>query len=220
MRYPDLSSGGRELAVSLESYAGRGDVLVLGIVRGGVPAAIEVASHLDVPLDLLLLRALLQRPSGDPVRAVRIAGKPILDRELLDPPEDRPAEVRWFVEEALAQLEARERQCRGSLPPVEVEGKTVILVDCGMRTGGTMRAAIRAVRSAGAAAVVAAVPVGAAAACAVVEPLADCFLSLRTPEVLGNVAVAYERFDVPGEDQIRALATPLFMKFLPRVAKK
>jgi putative phosphoribosyl transferase len=209
MRYADLSSGGRELAAALERHGGREDVLVIGIVRGGVPAAVEVAVRLDLPLDLLLLRALLQQPSGGFLRAVRIGGNLVADPELLDLPADTPGEVRWFVDDALSALEAREKECRGDRPAVDVEGKTVVLVDCGMRTGGTMRAAIAAVRRAGASAVVAAVPAGAAPACALVAPLADETICLYTPESLANVAVAYQRFDVPAFEQIHALLPKL-----------
>ena len=210
MRYADLFSGGRELAAALQSYAEREDTLVLGIVRGGVPAAVEVSAHLQLPLDLLLLRALVQTPDGRLLRAVRVAGTLLPDAELVDLPDTTPAEIRWLVDDALARLAARERQCRGDRPAVDVRGKTVILVDCGMRTGTTMRASIAAVRRAGAPFVVAAAPVGAAAAVASVEALADECVCPRSPEVLGNVSLGYERFQVPSEEQINELLAVRF----------
>jgi predicted phosphoribosyltransferase len=204
VRHADLRSAGRDLAVALEPYNCAPDAaLVLGIVRGGVPAALEVSIHLQLPLDVICLSAVLQRSTGQPARAVRVAGTPVLDEELLAPAAG--SLEAHFVDEALQRLAARERACRGERAPFDVAGRTVFIVDNGIRTGGTMRAAIGAVRRLGAARVIAAVPVAAAAACAAVEEISDLLVCLATPEPFGHVGMFYRRFDVPRETDVREL---------------
>ena len=206
MRHADLRSAGRDLALALEPYACPPDAgLVLGIVRGGVPAALEVALGLRLPLDLICMSAVLQRATGAAARAVRVAGTAVLEEELTAPAAGS-IEAR-YVDEALERLAARERLCRGERPPFAVAGRTVFLVDNGMRTGGTMQAAVRAVRRLGAARVIAAVPVAAPPACAAVDKVADSLACLATPEPFGHVGMFYRRFEVPGETDIRDLLT-------------
>jgi len=205
MRFADLRSGGQALASALGRYRRAEDTIVLGIVRGGVPAAVEVSRALELPLDLLLLRALLQRPSGEPVRAARVAGTLVLDDELkaLATPPCSIEEI--FVAEALEAFAQREVVCRGSRPAAVIEGKTVLLVDNGLRTGGTMISAIRAVKTMGPARIVAVAPVAQASSITLAKRLADEVLFLLSPEPFGNVAMGYERFEVPDETQINVL---------------
>ena len=202
-KFDDLRAGGRALADVLAAYRTAPDAIVLGIVRGGVYAALEVAGSLDLSLDLVVGRALLQDRSGDLLRATRVAGTLVLDERCDALPADSPE--RAFLDEALSALTARETVCRGVRPPARIAGRTVLLVDNGMRTGQTMAAAIRAVRSMDPGQVIAATPVGAESAVADVVHLADEVHCVVTPSVLGNVAMAYARFDVPLDSEIAAI---------------
>jgi putative phosphoribosyl transferase len=207
VRHADLRSAGRDLALALAPYACPPDAgVVLGIVRGGVPAALEVSLALQLPLDLICMSAVLQRATGAAARAVRVAGTPVLEEELTAPAAGS-LEAK-FVDEALQRLEARESLCRGERAPFAVAGRTVFVIDNGMRTGGTMRAAVRAVRQLGAARVIAAVPVAAPPACATVEEIADFLVCLATPEPFGHVGMFYRRFEVPRETDVRDLLSP------------
>jgi putative phosphoribosyl transferase len=198
-----LRSGGVALAAALERFRGAENTVVLAIVRGGVPAAVEVAGALGLPLDLLLLRALLPRTAGEPVRAARVAGNLVLDDELTSLAPDSIEQT--FVDDALVSFAERDALCRGSRPPLAVAGKTVLLIDNGLRTGGTMISAIRALRTLAPARVIAAAPVAQASSLELAKMLADEVVCLLTPEPFGNVAMGYVRFEVPDEARIRTL---------------
>jgi predicted phosphoribosyltransferase len=206
MKYADLRAGGAALASVLEQHRGAKDTIVLGIVRGGVTLALEVARTLGLPVDLVLLRAMLQRLPGPPVSAGRVAGTLVLDDELTAMTDHPPQTVEEiFVADALAGLAQREQTCRGSRPPVDISGKTVLLVDNGLRTGGTMRMAINAVRRLNPARIVVAVPTGSAEAVALNTPLADELICLSSPAPYPHVGVFYIRFDVGSEQEILAM---------------
>jgi putative phosphoribosyl transferase len=202
-KFDDLRAGGRALANVLTGCRTDRDALVLGIVRGGVYAAVEVARSLALSLDLVVGRALLQDSSGELLRAVRVAGTLVLDERCAALPAG--SRERAFLDDALPGLAAREALCRGTRAPVRIARRTVLLIDNGMRTGQTMAAAIRAVRLMDPGRVVAATPVGAQSAVAHVARLADEVHSVVTPSVLGNVAMAYARFDVPLDSEIATI---------------
>ena len=151
------------MADALAAYRTDRDAIVLAIVRGGVPAGLEVARALDLPLDLLVGRALFKTASGDLLCAVRVAGTLVVDEACAALSD---AVERAFVDDALSALASREAVCRGARTPARIVGRTVLLVDNGMRTGQTMAAAIRHVRSMNPGRIVAAAPVGAASAVA------------------------------------------------------
>ena len=201
--FADLAAGGHRLADALSGTIGDRQALVLGIVRGGVPAAYEVACHLDLPMDVVLLKGLVVRQSGVILRAASVAGATVLD----DGGHALPAGTveRQVIDDGVAALVTRTEQCRGSRPVVDIAGRTVLLVDNGLRTGRTMAAAILAVRARGAGRVIAAAAAGTPAAVEMVGDLAADLRCLVTSPALGNVAMAYRRFDVPGEGRIRAL---------------
>ncbi|HEU0014061.1 MAG TPA: phosphoribosyltransferase family protein [Longimicrobium sp.] len=179
--------------------------MALGIVRGGVPAAVEVGRALDLPVDVLLVRRLLlPRGPHDPVCAVSAAGSLVMDDEAAEIGESDPA-AGAFVADALAAFAERVRLCRGDAPPRPLAGRTVLLVDNGVHTGGTVRIAVRALRRLRPARVVAAVPVAAAEARAELEALADEVVCLAWAEALANVAEAYASFRVPAVEDIAAL---------------
>jgi predicted phosphoribosyltransferase len=212
MRFEDARAAGRALAEKLAAFEGRERTFVLALARGGVAVALEVSKRLSLPLDLLLLRRLLvPRGPQEPVCAASVAGTTFLDAELTPRIEAEPA-LRAFVTDALAELESRARACRGQRSPAELSGRTIILVDNGVRTGSTLLAALRALRSYSPASVVAAVPVAASEALAAVESAADEFVYLHTPEPFGHVGLWYADFTRPSDDEIRAMfeeATPI-----------
>ena len=205
MRFSDARAAGLALAPRLEAYAERSDALVVALARGGVGVGLGVARRLGLPLDLLLLRRLLvPRGPQEPVCAASVAGRAFLDAELPARVEAEPA-LGPFVAEALADLEARARACRGDRPPTDLEGRTVLLVDNGVRTGSTVLAAVRALRSCAPARVVVAAPVAAPEALAAVRRAADEFICLHTPEPFGHVGLWYTDFTRPSDEDIRAM---------------
>lgn len=205
MRFEDARAAGRALAEGLAAYGGRERAAVVAVARGGVAVALEVSKRLRLPLDLLLLRRLLV-PRGplEPVCAANVAGHAFLDAELTPRLEAEPA-LRPFIAEALAELESRARECRGARPPADLAGRTVLLVDNGVRTGSTMLAALRALRTRSPARVVAAAPVAAPEALAEVSAAADDFVRLHTPEPFGHVGLWYTEFRRHSDGEIRAM---------------
>ena len=207
MRFVDARGAGAALAAALGAYCGRAGAdagaLVLALAHGGAGVGVEVAKRLGLPLDLVLLRRLLfARGATEPSCAVSLAGSLFIDE--LDARPDEPA-FEHFLEEALAELQARARACRGDRPALDLRGRTVLLVDNGVRTGSTVRAALRAVRSAAPARVVVAAPVVAREARDAVEAAADAFHCLASPEPFGHVGLWYEDFARPSEEEIRAM---------------
>jgi predicted phosphoribosyltransferase len=211
MRFDDARAAGRALAAVLEAYRGREDALVLALARGGVGVSSEVSRQLGLPLDLVFLRRLLvPRGPQEPLCAANVAGAPFLDEELKavlrhdDDAAHDPA-LRHFLGDALADFDARVRLGRGERPAVDLTGRTVILVDNGVRTGATMLAAVRAVRSRSPARLVAAAPVADADARAVVASAVEEFVCLATPAPFGHVGLWYADFQRPSDDEIRAM---------------
>ena len=151
---------GRKLAEKLKAYAGKPDVIVLGVPRGGVPVAFEVATALKAPLDILVLRKL-----GVPWQeelafgAIAQGGVRFLDRQIMDMLNLTTAEVEQVTAREQVELDRRQKAYRGDRPPIDVRGRTVILVDDGIATGSSVRAAITALRQMGPASIVLAVPV-------------------------------------------------------------
>ena len=183
-KFDDLRAGGQALADVLAGHRTDRNAIVLGIVRGGVYAALKVARSLDLSLDLVLGRALIQDPSGDLLRAVCVAGTLVLDNRCAALPAGSPE--RAFLDDALSGLAAREALCRGTRVPARIAERTVLLIDNGMRTGQTMAAAIDAVRTMNPARIIATTPVGTASAVALVGALAENVHCLVTPATLGK----------------------------------
>jgi putative phosphoribosyl transferase len=205
VRFPDLESAGRELAAALSPRVDRANSVILAIVRGGVPVALQVSHALSLPLDLFLLSRLFL-PAGvvNPLCVVSVAGHLSVDDAA------RAEAVRLgvedtFLREASSRFEARSATCRGTRPPLNPAGKTVILIDSGVRTGTTMRTAARSVRAFAPARLVIGVPVVSAATRDAIGALADDFVALHCPEPFGNVALWYRRFVVPRDESIAGL---------------
>lgn len=207
--FDDLRQGGRELAGRLEAYRGRERALVLGVVRGGVPAAAEVAVALGLPLDLVVIKRLLA-PRGPlhPASAVEVCGTLVLDDEVPPPPAAPRTPLEHFLAGALEELARRADTCRGPRPPAEVAGRTVLLVDNGVHTGSTMLTALRALRRLRPARVVAAFPCASPEGLSAVAAEADEAVCLATPTPFGHVGLWYKTFDVPEDEKIPALLAP------------
>jgi putative phosphoribosyl transferase len=206
LRFADRADAGRRLAEALAHYRGRDDVVVLGLPRGGVPLAYEVARALGAPLDVFLVRKLgLPGHEELAMGAIASGGVRVVNDEVVVPlgvPEemlDRAA-----AREAL-ELIRRERAYRGDLPPQDFAGKVAILVDDGLATGSTMRAAVRALRRLSPARIVVAVPVAAPSTCEQVRAEADEVICLITPEPFRAVGVWYEDFSQTDDEEVRAL---------------
>jgi putative phosphoribosyl transferase len=205
MRFKDAREAGRALAARLEDYAGLEGALVLALARGGVAVGLEVSKRLRLPLDLLLLRRLLvPRGPQEPLCVASVAGARFLDEEVAARAA-RDAALGNFLASALAEFDVQVRACRGERPSLNLKGRDVLLVDNGVRTGSTVRAAVRALRSTGPARVVVAAPVAAHEALASVEATADDFVYLATPDPFGHVGLWYEEFKRPSDDEVRSM---------------
>src|SRR5262245_52558750 len=195
MLFQNRHDAGRHLAARLTDYAGRDDVLVLALPRGGVPVGYEVAQALGAPLDVFLVRklgvpgreelAMGAIASGD----IRVVNTDVV-RALGIPPDV----IDLVAAEETAELDRRAREYRDDRPAPDVAGKVVLLVDDGLATGSTMRAAALAVRQLGPAKVVIAVPVGAAETCAAITDVADAVVCAVTPEQFSAVGLWYADF--------------------------
>ena len=204
--FPNRAEAGRLLAEKLSKYAGRDDVIVLGLPRGGVPVAYEVARALRVPLDVFIVRKL-----GVPgfeelaVGAIASGGVRVLNEDVLRALPNAGEIVEAVTARETAELERREQSYRNGRPAPELRGRTAILVDDGLATGATMRAAVKALRQCGAAKIVVAVPVGPPDTCREFEDEADEVVCATAPEFFQAVGQYYEDFSQTSDDEVREL---------------
>ncbi|MGH7516626.1 MAG: phosphoribosyltransferase [Gemmatimonadales bacterium] len=205
-RYRNRTDAGRRLAAELHEYAGRPDVIVLALPRGGVPVAFEVARALRAPLDVFVVRKLgLPAHPELAMGAIASGGVRVLDQ----------AAIRRFgvTEQELAavaaveerELERRERRYRDGLPAPDVGGKTVILIDDGLATGATMAAAAAALRAQRPAKLVVAVPVAAPETCDAFRDIVDDIVCAATPEPFLAVGRWYEDFSQTTDEEVHDL---------------
>ncbi|MCV7314104.1 phosphoribosyltransferase [Mycolicibacillus parakoreensis] len=197
---------GRAVAELLTSYRGRSDLLVLGLARGGMPVAAEVAAALDAPLDVFLVRklgvphwpelAMGALASGDTV---------VLNDAVIADARVGDEQLQRVIDRERTELHRRERAYRGDRPPVAVRDKTVLLVDDGIATGASMRVAVQAVRAGGPAAVVVAVPVAPPSVSETLGREADAVVAVYTPEAFEAVGQAFVDFHQVSDDEVRAL---------------
>ncbi len=185
-RFRDLSSAGRELASELLQCSGSANTVVLGIVTGGAPVALEVAKQLKAPLDLVILRRMLA-PNGphSPVGARNVAGTLVVDDNLPPRSVNPVSPLEYFIAAALDELDERVRACRGERPVACVNAKNVVLVDNGIHTGSTVLSAIRAIRTLDPAGIVIAVPILAGETRAAVERASDGLIFLQSSDKFG-----------------------------------
>jgi len=206
MIFRDRRDAGRYLASKLKKYANRPDVLVLALPRGGVPVAYEVSRALHVRLDIFLVRK-LGVPGHEELAmgAIASGGVRVLNEQVV-----RGLEVSGEVIAAVSaaeelELARREQLYRGDRPPPDVRDQTIILIDDGLATGSTMRAAVAALRQREPARIVVAVPVGAAETCAEFHDEADEAICARTPEPFYAVGAWYADFSQTTDEEVRKL---------------
>ena len=197
------------LAEALRPYAGRGDLLVLALPRGGVPVGFEVARALEAPLDVMLVRK-LGVPGHEELAmgAIASGGVRIVSADVMSAfgiPDRVLATVAAAEEQ---ELQRRERLYREDRPLPDVSGKTVILVDDGLATGSTMRAAVATLRAMAAGRVVAAVPVAPPETCDALREVVDEMVCLLTPDPFLAVGAWYEDFSETSDETVRALLRP------------
>lgn len=196
---------GRKLARALEPLRGQPGVTVIGLPRGGVPVAAEVARSLGAPLDIFVVRKVgvpgqRELAMGAVARGVRVIDDELV-REIGLPPES----IEEIVAEELAEVERREVGLRAGRPPASLTGRTVVIVDDGLATGSTMRAAVRAIRRQRPARLVAAVPVGAEPSCLSLQSEVDELVCLEMPEPFQAVSLWYDEFNQVSDDEVRAI---------------
>jgi len=204
-RFTDRRAAGRALGERLSSLALE-DSVVLGLARGGVPVAYEVAQTLGAQLDVLVVRKI--GAPGNPelgIGAIAEGGVRVLDRDAVRALLVSTEELEAAIVRATAEVEARVQRYRGGRPPLDVEGRTAIVVDDGLATGGTARAALRAVRARGPSKLVLAVPVGAPATVHMLREEADLVVCLLQPEPLVAVGLWYAHFEPTSDAEIAAL---------------
>lgn len=205
-RFKDRYEAGRSLASSLKHLAHRNDVIVLALPRGGVPVAFEVARALEAPMDVFIVRK-LGVPGHEELAMGAIAPGDILvlNNEVIRYLEISPAVIDYVARNERRELERRDRLYRGSRPPQELAGRIVILVDDGLATGSTMRAAVSAVRQRRPARIVVAVPVGASSTLKEMEKEADEVVAVLSPEPFEGVGRWYDDFSQTNDDEVRCL---------------
>ncbi len=203
---PDRVEAGRLLAGALREYAGRNDVIVLGLPRGGVPVAAEVARALKAPLDVLIVRK-LGAPGQEElaIGAIAEGGVLAVNKGLQLSLGLSDADVTRLADEEKHELERRIQAYRCGHDPITVSGQTVILVDDGVATGATMRAGLQALRAMGAGEIIAAAPVGAQDSTASLADYADKVVVLETPDWFQAVGQWYEDFRPIPDDEVRSL---------------
>jgi predicted phosphoribosyltransferase len=197
---------GRRLAERLAAYANQPDVIVLGLPRGGVPVAYEVARALDAPLDVFLVRK-LGVPGHEELAmgAIATGGAQLLNEDVIQTLRVTPSEIQRVIDAEERELQRREREYRGNRPPPDVAGHTVILVDDGLATGATMRVAVAALREERPARIVVAVPVAAPETCDALRTEADDVVCASTPEPFYAVGLWYDNFEQTTDAEVHEL---------------
>jgi len=215
-RFADRREAGQHLAERLNKYKRRRDVVVLALPRGGVPVAYEVARAIGAPLDIFLVRKL-----GTPghrelaMGAIASGGVRVINPDILDWYRITDVAVEAVVREELAELERREQLYREGRPPLDLKGRAVLLIDDGLATGSTMKAAVEAVRRHAPAHVTVAVPVAAADTCRELTALADEVVCAWTPEPFSAVGLWYDDFSQTTDAEVRELLAQTEMTARP-----
>jgi predicted phosphoribosyltransferase len=204
--FRDRRDAGRRLAAKLTAYTDRPDVLVLALPRGGVPVAYEVAQALRAPLDVFLVRK-LGVPGHEELAmgAIATGGVLVLNDEVVQGLRIPPHVIEAVAAQEQQELARRERLYRSDRPPPEVSGRTVILIDDGLATGATMRAAAAALRQQQPARLVIAVPIAAPSTCEELRDEADEIICAVTPEPFYAVGLWYEDFSPTTDEEVRDL---------------
>lgn len=203
MRFRDRFDAGRRLAAELNEFAGRPDVLVLAIPRGGVAVGFEVARLLRLPLDVFIVRKIGAEHMPElAVGALASGGVQLIDDSIVRAVKMSQESVDRIIARERTELERRESVYRGTRPPAEVHGKTVLLIDDGVATGASMRVAIAALRRRSPAQIVVAVPIVDLSVVPVLAGEADGVIAVSTPSHLGAVGEWYAEFDQTTDEEV------------------
>src|SRR6266550_5119883 len=204
--FRDRAEAGRYLATKLEHYRGRTDLLVLALPRGGVPVGFEVAIALQAPLNVFIVRK-LGVPGHEElaIGAIASGGAKVFDHYLIGELGITEDELSRVVAREELELVRREMEYRGSRPPVSVKGHTAILVDDGLATGYTMRAAVAALKQEGAAQIAVAVPVAPPETCDSFRAEVDEIVCAVTPEAFRAVGMWFENFAQLTDEDVRSI---------------
>lgn len=202
-RFENREQAGEMLAQHLSAYAGRTDAIVLALPRGGVPVGYVVAKHLQLPLDVFLVRK-LGMPGHEEfaMGAISSGGTRFLQEDVVRSYGISERVIDTVAQGELLELERREKLYRAGRPPLELAKRVVILVDDGLATGSTMKAAVLAVRKANPAKIIVAVPVGAAESFEKLRSDVDDIICLRTPEPFYAVGTWYVNFTQTSDDDV------------------
>jgi putative phosphoribosyl transferase len=206
VRFLDRRDAGRQLARKLANFTNDPSVLVLGLPRGGVPVAYEVARALHAPLDVFVVRKL-----GVPghrelaMGAIASGGSRVLNLDVIQALEISPAALESVADRELVELERQQRIYRGQTPLLDLAGRTVIVVDDGLATGSTMRAAVRALRQSNPACIIVAAPVAAAETARSLREEADGVVCMDAPSDFHAVSAWYQDFSQTGDEEVRSL---------------
>lgn len=205
MRFDDRVDAGRLLAERLEELGLPDDVLVLGLPRGGIPVAAEVAAALGAPLDALVVRK-LGVPGHEELAfgAIALGGVRVLNDDVVRTAGLTGSDIERVTDRESDELARREVEYRGSRSPLEVRDRTVVVVDDGLATGATMAAAVSALRAGGSNRIVVAVPVGAPSTCAMLAERADEVVCLHQPHNFRAVGLWYRDFSPTTDEEVRA----------------
>jgi putative phosphoribosyl transferase len=204
--FEDRVEAGQILASHLRAYADRVDVVVLGLLRGGVPVAFEIAQSLRAPLDVMIVRK-LGVPGHEELAlgAIASGGVRVFNQRIVEELDLSPSTTEAIARRQQLELERREKLYRGDRPPFEVAGRVVILVDDGIATGSTMRAAIQALRQQNPARIVLAIPVAPPSVCEELRSAVDELVCLAQPAGFFAVGQWYRDFSQTSDEQVRNL---------------
>ncbi len=204
--YRDRVQAGQILAHALEAFRGWQHTLVLGLPRGGMPVAFEVAEALGLPLDACVVRKVGLPGDAECAMGALVPGHaPVLDAEVIAAHHVGPDAIAQAVRREEREARRRESVYRAGLPPLCVAGLTVILVDDGLATGATLRAALQALREQGPKAIIVAVPVAPPEACAALSEIVDLLVCPRRPADFSAVGAWYEDFRPTSDEEVCAL---------------
>lgn len=204
--FKDRRDAGRRLAEKLAPLSGREDVIVLGLPRGGLPVAFEVAMALGVPLDVFLVRKLgLPGREEFAMGAIAMGGVRVMNQEVVDWLRISREQIDSITAREQKEMERRDKAYRSARPMPELKGRTVIVIDDGLATGATMRAAVTALRTFNPARIVVAVPTGSPDVCDAFNREADEVVCLSTPEPFEAVGAWYADFSQTTDDEVREL---------------
>lgn len=197
---------GEALALRLADYAGRDDVIVLALPRGGVPVGAAIARRLKVPLDVLLVRKLgLPGREEYAMGAIASGGVCILQAEVLSTLDIPPSVIEAVAQREMLEIKRREKLYRAGRPPPQLRERVVILADDGLATGSTMQVAAHVVRESNPARLIVAVPLAPSKTCEKLKSEADEVICLRTPEPFYSVGQWYEDFEQTKDDEVTSL---------------